>query len=179
MPAHAGEKRQGLRWGPGGAAPGQRAGKPFFKHFLQWVAVIGQMIAPMKFFQYSPLNISRIDASELAPVAACIDPDRPDVWSDIAERLYLVLKAQPLLARLAPEALAQAAVSQTYQLARDLGRDSLYLGIGNGMRARQLKRSIVAEFRGRNVGELVKKHGVTASRVRQILREHALSHSTS
>lgn len=137
------------------------------------------MIASMKFFQYSPISLSRASAAELAPVAACMDPDRPDVWLDIAKRLFLVLKAQPQLGHQSPDALALAAVSQTYQLARDMGADTLYIGTGNSLRAKALKRSIVAEFRGNNTGELSKKHGVTASRVRQILREEARSHSSS
>lgn len=141
--------------------------------------VIAQMIALMKFFQYSPLNLSRASAAELAPVAACMDPDRPDVWSDIATRLFMVLKAQPQLAHQSPEALALAAVSQTYQLVRDFGGNTLYLGIGNGVRAKALKHSIVANFPRRSVGELSQENGVTPSRVRQILREAALSRSSS
>lgn len=138
------------------------------------------MIVSMKYFQHAPLNLSRLDAADLAPVAACLDADSPAAWRDMAGRLFMVLKAQPLLSRMAPEVLAQAAVSQTYQLVRDLGGSTLYLGIGTGLRTKALKRSIVAAGRvGRSVDELSKKHGVTPSRVRQILRENMQSHPTS
>lgn len=133
----------------------------------------------MKYFQHVPLNLSRLDAAELAPLTACLDADSPAAWRDMAGRLFMVLKAQPLLSHLSPEALAQAAVSQTYQLVRDMGGTTLYLGIGTGLRTKALKRSIVAGRNGRSVDELSKKHGVTPSRVRQILRENVQSHSSS
>ena len=124
----------------------------------------------MNYTDFKPLEIGRM-ALDLSMVEMAIDPDAPEIWIELSELVYVVLRNSPDTAPLTDEQLARCAVQTVYQMASTLGGQSVYLPIGIRAVSVQKKREIAAAFKGHNHAELARKHGVTETRIRQILAE--------
>lgn len=126
----------------------------------------------MQFTDFKPLDISLTKADELAPVALALDSAAPEAWVTVAELAYIVMRAFPALAKATPSELAQCAAQISYQIAHELGGQAVYLPKGVKAVNEEKAKAIVKAFTGHNTLSLAKQHGITDTRVRQILRAH-------
>ena len=115
-----------------------------------------------------------VEAEELAPLHALLDVAYPDNLRTIAEWLYVQLVEDLQLFGLAttPEhldKLALVALRQTERLSAEEGGNALYLNKGVSYRATVRDREMYAQFKGNNINELARAHGITPNRVRQIV----------
>lgn len=108
-------------------------------------------------------------SKDLLPLEALFVPGFPEVWREVATSIYKVSLEEPELAALGQPRLAQIAVTQTKQLAHDLGGGMMYLPVGHLFHAGEKALAVIAGFRGDNLRELATAHGVTDGRVRQII----------
>lgn len=127
----------------------------------------------MKYADFTPVKAHQLNASDLHPVQEAMDPSAPEIWVELAEILYIPLRAAPALASVPDEGLAVCVVHAIYQMATELGGNSVYVPKGVKPVSDQKKRAIAAEFKGHNHAELALVHGVTQTRVRQILAEQS------
>lgn len=127
----------------------------------------------MKYADFTPVKAHQLNASDLHPVQEAMDPSAPEIWVELAEILYLPLRAAPALASVPDEGLAVCVVHAIYQMATELGGNSVYVPKGVKPVSDQKKRAIAAAFKGHNHAELALTHGVTQTGVRQILAEQS------
>ena len=127
----------------------------------------------MDFKDYIPARLEGLSASEIAAIDGALPAGCHEVWSSFAYGCFLVLRADPKTKEWPLHEAATLAVKQVYQLARDVGGDSLYFPSGYKVQSDKRAAEVVRMFTGKNHAEVAKKLGVTVSRVRQILRAHA------
>lgn len=127
----------------------------------------------MNYADFTPVKAQELNASDLHAVQEAMDPSAPEIWVELAEILYSPLRSAPALASVQDVELAVCVVQAIYQMASELGGNTLYVPKGVKAVSGQKKRAIAAEFKGHNHAELARKHGVTDTRVRQILAEQA------
>ncbi len=127
----------------------------------------------MNYADFKPVKAHQFNASDLHPVHEAMDPSAPEIWVELAEIMYLALRAAPALASVPDEGLAVGVVHAIYQMATELGGDSVYIPKGTKPVTDQKKRAIAAAFKGHNHAELARAHGVTQTRVRQILADQS------
>lgn len=127
----------------------------------------------MNYADFTPVKTQELNASDLHAVQEAMDPSAPEIWVELAEILYLPLRAAPALASVPDEGLAVCVVHAIYQMATELGGNAVYIPKGVKLASGQKKRAIAAQFKGHNHAELALAHGVTQTRVRQILAEQA------
>ena len=127
----------------------------------------------MQYTDFKPIDLARVDAAQLSAVAQLMDPSVPEIWLDLAELTFAVLRASPDAAPLTSEQVARCAVLVAYQVAANLGGQSIYVPAGVMVVSSQKKRAVVAAFEGHNHAALAREHRVTETRIRQILAEHA------
>lgn len=127
----------------------------------------------MNYADFTPVKAQELNASDLHAVQEAMDPLAPEIWVELAEILYIPLRANPALASVPDEGLAVCVVHAIYQMATELGGNAVYIPKGVKPASGQKKRAIAAQFKGHNHAELALAHGVTQTRVRQILAEQA------
>lgn len=127
----------------------------------------------MNYADFKPVNAHQLKASVLHPVQEAMDPSAPEIWVELAEILYLPLRAAPALACVLDEVLAVCVVHAVYRMATELGGNAVYVPKGVKPVSNQKKRAIADAFKGHNHAELALTHGVTQARVRQILAEQS------
>jgi Mor family transcriptional regulator len=127
----------------------------------------------MKYADFKPVKAQELNASDLHAVQDAMDPSAPEVWVELAEILYVPLRASPALESVPDEGLAVGVAQAIYQMATELGGTPVYIPKGIKPITDQKRRAIAAQFKGHNHAELALAHGVTQTRVRQILAEQA------
>ena len=127
----------------------------------------------MQFTGFKPLHTSLTKADELANVAMALDSAAPEAWVTVAEVAYIVMRACPALAKATPAELALCAAKVSYQIAHEIGGQAVYIPKGANPLNEAKATAIVKAYTGHNALALARKHGVTETRVRQILRAHA------
>ncbi len=127
----------------------------------------------MKFTDFKPLDISLTKADEIAKVALSLDSAAPEAWVTVAELAYIVLRASPDLATVPSRTLGLCAAQISYQIAHELGGQAVYIPKGTNALNEAKAKAIVEAFTGNNAPALARKHGVTETRIRQILNAHA------
>ena len=108
-------------------------------------------------------------SEDLRPLEALFVHGFPETWREVATSLYKANLADPDLAALGQPRLAQIAVTQTKQLAHDMGGSMMYLPAGHFFQASEKALAVIAGFRGDNLRELAAEHSVTDGRIRQII----------
>ena len=125
----------------------------------------------MTYSKFIPLDLSTVTERQLAPMQRALDPGSPQLWQDIAELLFLSLRAADALKTIPDEAIADAAATLVYQTAFSYGGCNFYLPKGCRFSVEIKANNIAKEFKGNNIFELATKYRVTDNRVRQILFE--------
>lgn len=133
----------------------------------------------MNFSEFIPVDIGHVSNEKLALVSNTFEKKSPEVWVDIAELNFIILRDAAALKSISDQVLAKVAVAQVYQLASSMGGQTVYLPKGFIRLADEKARLIVSEYRGNNHRALAQKHGVTLMRVRQILQARSAPHSST
>ncbi len=112
------------------------------------------------------------DRCDLAPLHALLDPAYPENLQLIAEWLFIQAAEDEEPAPDAPrlDQLALLALRQTERLSSEIGGMALYLNKGVRYRATLRDREMFELFNGHNYDELARRHGLTSTRVRQIIK---------
>lgn len=81
----------------------------------------------MKFSEFIPLDVSRVPPQQFDLVRATFgQEDTPELWVEMAELGYMILRNAPALKSIADQDLADACVAQVYQVIRAMGGCAVY-----------------------------------------------------
>lgn len=112
--------------------------------------------------------------AELAElVTAEFDSEVPEVWIEIAIHNFAALRQAAFLKSHTDKDIAVLSVELVYELVAEFGGQAHYIPSGRIMVMNEKYDQIVAEFDGKNLNHLARKHRVSAMRIRQILQEDA------
>lgn len=123
----------------------------------------------MDITDFKPVDLAKVTKQQLDPLIRALDPDMSASHRDFAEGVFIGLLGSAAAPFCTPQALANAAVQVTFQIAHDMGGQTLYLSKLDHLRRIKRERAIRQQFKGNNIAQLARQHGVTEMRVRQIL----------
>lgn len=120
---------------------------------------------------FDRIDLSDLQAEQLAPLEALMTPAWSDTWRDMATSQFVTLISAPGAQQIDVNHLAQLAVALTMGIAQDMGGTQPYIPVGADVMssARTLR---VIEMLAKGVGykDIADATGITASRVRNIER---------
>lgn len=119
-----------------------------------------------------PRDLTTIAPAQMAVLDRLMPSIWPEVWADFARVFFVGLINAQSEVNASVEALARVAIEQVRTLGHQLGGTQPYIPCGAVAARREIAEAICRDFRGNNYGELAAKHGLTESRVRNILREN-------
>ena len=123
----------------------------------------------MEITDFHPVDLARVTARQLEPLHQALDVDMSERQREIAEVIFISLIHGAAAPQCAPSVLAAAAMQVLFQMAYDLGGQVLYLPKMDKLRRIKRERAIRQQFKGNNIAQLARAHGITEMRVRQIL----------
>lgn len=115
-----------------------------------------------------PRDLHLFTSAQLRPLEDAIPANWPGVWGDLARIFFIGMLNVPEL-KAAPHAMVQTALEQVRVVACQLGGRSTYIPMGLNLQWAERDEGIRASFTGNNITHLAAQHGLTDTRVRQIL----------
>lgn len=113
-------------------------------------------------------DLAQLTSTDIAPLESALPEICSDVWRDFACSLYMTLLRVPNQTE-PREKLAALAVELLLGIAHDLGGRQPYIPSGYKIAAADKAAAVRREFTGNNHRRLAQRHGVSDSRIRQIL----------
>lgn len=123
----------------------------------------------MEITDFAPVDLARVTARQLEPLHQALDADMSERQREIAESIFIGLIHSAAAPHCAPSMLAAAAMHALLQMSHDMGGQALYLPKMDKLRRIKRERAIRQQFKGNNIAQLARAHGITEMRVRQIL----------
>jgi len=114
-------------------------------------------------------SLAHTPVAALVTLEQLLDPAYPEGWREIATCLYVQLRGRAEVAQLGDVRLAQIALALTEGLRAEIGGAQPYLSKGVDYELSLRDRQILAEYTGRNLAALARKHNITERRLRDIL----------
>jgi Mor family transcriptional regulator len=127
----------------------------------------------MKYSEYRAAGAGGMTNQQFDLVSATFEGKVPDVWREIAELNFAVLRRCKYFAKQTDACLAEMAVELVCEFVSLFGGGSTYIPNGAKNISAEKNALILREFSGYNYRELANKYCVTQERVRQIVKEHA------
>ena len=119
-------------------------------------------------FDAGQRELQDMSVSEMEPLERLLDDDFPEMWRAMATSLFVFL-TDTELAGLNADQKARLSIVLTRRLAQDVDGGMRYIPVGFDWKRNQVARAVVEGFTGANVTELARRHGITDTRVRQII----------
>lgn len=138
---------------------------------LPWVKLFNHWRMDKNTFM--PIDIGRATDDQLKKVNDAFGDSAPEVWRDIAELNFVVLRFCSLFDALTDDELAVMSVNLVLQLVSSFGGITVYIPSGVKYLKADMNANIVKEFKGNNIRQLAMKNKISEMRVRQILQEQA------
>lgn len=123
----------------------------------------------MDITEFKPADMARVTAEQLEPPTRALDADMTERQREFAESVFIGLLHGAAAPYCAATVLADAAMQVTFQVEHDLGGGVIYLPKLDTLRRLKRERAIRQQFKGNNVAQLARQHGLSEMRVRQIL----------
>lgn len=114
------------------------------------------------------IGLAAISSSDIAPLEKVLPGACPDVWREFAQSIYLTLLRHQERTQSADE-LARMTWALVQGIAQDLGGTQPYIPSGHFYSSAARAAAVRREFNGNNHRRLAAAHGVSESRIRQIL----------
>lgn len=128
----------------------------------------------MKFSEFTPLDAHNLSDQQLVLVRSGFSQEKtPAPWVEMAKLGYMILRDAPAFKSISDQDLVKACVAQVYQLMYVMGGRNVYFPKGDCIGLAEKNKLIVSEFNGRNYDELGCKHGLSSTRIRQIVEKQA------
>ena len=117
-----------------------------------------------------PRDLHLFTSAQLQPLESALPARWPDSWCDLARIFFIgMLNAPGAFAD--PKEMAKVAMEQVRVAARQIGGRNTYIPTCVRVELEERDEGVRAEFDGTNYQELAAKHGLTESRIRQIVDE--------
>lgn len=128
----------------------------------------------MKFSEFTPLDERNLSDQQVALVRSGFSQEKPPgTWVEIAKLGYMVLRNAAAFKSVSDQDLVNACVAQVYQMMHVMGGGNVYFNKGERIRLAEKNKLVASEFNGKNYNELARKHGLSVTRIRQIVEKQA------